>query len=65
MKNVVANGFQMKIFRRIAFENFPTVHLGGRPMTVSESYPAINLGGLSNRFYQNSLLFVQEQKPFV
>ena len=34
-------------------------------MTVSESYPAIQIGGLSNRFYQNSVLCFQEQKPFV
>ena len=55
----------MKIFRRIALENYPTIHLGGRPMIVSESYPAIHLGGLSNRFYRNSVLCFQEQKPFV
>ena len=24
-------------------------------MTVSENYPAIHLGGLSNRFYRNSV----------
>ena len=34
-------------------------------MTVSESYPAIHLGGLSNRFYQNLVVCFQEQKPFV
>ena len=34
-------------------------------MTVSENYPAIHLGGLSNRFYRNSVLCFQEQKPFV
>ena len=34
-------------------------------MTVSKSYPAIHLGGLSNRFYQNMVLCFQEQKPFV
>ena len=34
-------------------------------MTVSESYPAIQIGGLSNIFYQNSVLCFQEQKPFV
>ena len=34
-------------------------------MTISESYPAIHLGGLSNRFYRNSVLCFQEQKPFV
>ena len=34
-------------------------------MIVSESCPAIHLGGLSNRFYQNSVLCFQEQKSFV
>ena len=33
-------------------------------MTVPESYLAIHLGGLSNRFYRNSVLCFQEQKPF-
>ena len=34
-------------------------------MTVSENYPAIRLGGLYNRFYRNSVVSFQEQKPFV
>ena len=34
-------------------------------MIVSENYLAIHLGGLSNRFYQNSVVCFQEQKPFV
>ena len=34
-------------------------------MTVSENYLTIRLGGLSNRFYQNSVVCFQEQKPFV
>ena len=33
-------------------------------MTVSENYPAIHLGGLSNRFYRNSVVRFQEQKTF-
>ena len=36
-----------------------------RLMTVPENYPVIHLGGLSNRFYRNSVLCFQEQKPFV
>ena len=55
----------MKIFRRVALESCPTFHLGGGPMTVSENHPAIHLGGLSNRFYQNSVVCFREQKPFV
>ena len=34
-------------------------------MTVSENYPAIRFGGLSNGFYQNSVVCFREQKPFV
>ena len=34
-------------------------------MTVSENHPAIHLGGLSNRFYRNSIVCFGEQKPFV
>ena len=34
-------------------------------MIVSENYPAIHLGGLFNRFYQNSVECFREQKPFV
>ena len=47
MKTIV-KGISRKIFRRIALESYPTVHLGGGPMTVSENYPSIHLGGLSN-----------------
>ena len=49
MKTIV-KGMSRKIFQRIALESCPTVHLGGGPMTVSENYPAIHLGGLSNVF---------------
>ena len=34
-------------------------------MIVSENYQAIHLGGLSNRFYENSVVFFREQNPFV
>ena len=64
MKRVV-KGISRKIFRRIALESCPTVHLRGGPMTVSENYPAIHLGGLSNRFYRNSVVHFREQKHFV
>ena len=49
MKTIV-KGISRKIFRRITLESCPTVYLGGGPMTVSENYPAIHLGGLSNVF---------------
>ena len=62
---MVVKGISRKLFRRIALESCPTVHLGGRPMTVSKNYLAIRLRGLSNRFYQNSVVCFREQKPFV
>ena len=62
---MVVKGISRKIFRRITLESCPIVHLGGRPMTVSENYPVIYLGGLSNRFYRNSVVCFREQKPFV
>ena len=34
-------------------------------MTVSENYPTIHLGGLSNRFYRNLVVCFREQKSFV
>ena len=33
-------------------------------MTVLEDYPVILLGGLSNRFYRNSVVRFREQQPF-
>ena len=36
-----------------------------RPMSVLENYPAIHLGGLSNRFYRNLVVSFRERKPFV
>ena len=62
---MVVKGISRKIFQRISLESCPTVHLGGGPMTVSEDYLAIHLGGLSNRFYRNSIVCFREQKPFV
>ena len=34
-------------------------------MTISENYPAIHLGGLSNIFHRKYQLCFQEQKSFV
>ena len=47
---MVVKGISMKIFRRIALESGPTVHLGGEPMTGRKNDPAIHLEGLSNIF---------------
>ena len=46
----VVKGISRKIFRIIALESGPTVHLGGGPMIVRKNDPAIHLGGLSNIF---------------
>ena len=62
---VVVKEISRKIFRRIALESCPTVHLGGEPMTVLENYPAIHLGGLSNRFYRKSVVRFRDEKPFI
>ena len=50
---MVVKGISRKIFRRIALKSYLIVHLEGGPMIVSEDYPAIHPGGLSNRFYRN------------
>ena len=49
MKTVV-KGISRKIFRRIALESGPTVHLRGGSMTVKKNDPAIHLEGLFNIF---------------
>ena len=41
---IVVKGISRKIFRRIALESCPTVHLGGGPMIVLENYLAISEG---------------------
>ena len=52
-------------FKEDFLKSCPIVHLGGEPMTISENYLAIHLGGLSNRFYRNSVVCFREQKPFI
>ena len=44
MKTVVKE-ISRKIFRKIALESCPTIHLRGGPMTVSENYSAIHSEG--------------------
>ena len=61
---MVVKGISKKIFQRISLDSCLTVHLGGGPMTVLNNYPAIRLGGLSNRFYRNSIVSFREQKTF-
>ena len=45
-------------------ESCLTVHLGGKPMTVMESYPAIHLGGLSNRILSEIGIMFSRTKTF-
>ena len=40
---MVVKEISRKIFRIIALESGPTVHLGGEPMTVRKNDPAIRL----------------------
>ena len=62
MKTWLPNEYDGKIFRRIALESCPTVHLGGGHMTVSKSYLAIHLGGLSNRILSKNWYYIFRNK---
>ena len=43
----------------------PTIHVRGAHELFRRVIQQIHLGGLSNRFYQNSVVCFLEQKPFV
>ena len=43
----------------------PTIHVGGSHELFLRVIQQIRLGGLSNRFYLNSVVSFREQKPFV
>ena len=65
MKTVV-KGISRKIFRTIALESSPTVHLGGRPMIVLKKKLSSNLPRRVVQYiYRNSVVCFQEQKAFV
>ena len=57
--------FQWKIFRRIGLGDCSTIHVGGAHELFRRVIQQILLGGLSNRFYRNSVVCFREQKPFV
>ena len=42
----------------------PTIHVGGAHELFQRVIQQIRLGGLFNRFYQNSVVCFREQKPF-
>ena len=45
--------------------NCPTIHVGGAQELFRRVIQQIRLGGLSNKFYRNSVVSFREQKAFV
>ena len=43
----------------------PTIHVGGAHELFRRVIQQIHLGGLSNKFYRNSVVSFREQKAFV
>ena len=43
----------------------PTIHVGGAHELFRRVIQHIRLGGLSNKFYRNSIVSFREQKAFV
>ena len=43
----------------------PTIHVGGAHELFQRVIQQIHLGGLSNKFYRNSVVCFREQKDFV
>ena len=43
----------------------PTIHVGGAHELFRRVIQQIHLGGLSNKFYQNSIVSFREQKAFI
>ena len=57
-------GISRKIFRRIGLGDCPTIHVGGAHELFRRVLQLIRLEGLSNRFYQNSVVCFRETKIF-
>ena len=64
-KENIVKGIRRKIFRRIVLGDFPTIHVGGPHELFRRVIQQIRLGGLSNKFYRNSVVSFREQKTFV
>ena len=64
-ENVCERKFRRKIFRRIVLGYCPTIHIGGAHELFRRVIQQIPLGGLSNKFYRNSVVSFREQKAFV
>ena len=45
--------------------DYPTIHVGGAHELFRRVIQQIRLGGLSNKFYRNSIVSFREQKAFV
>ena len=43
----------------------PTIHVGGAHELFRRVIQQIRFGGLSNKFYQNSIVYFRKQKTFV
>ena len=64
-ENVCERNFDGRFFLRIVLGDCPTIHVGGAHELFQRIIQQIRLGGLSNKFYRNSVVSFQEQKSFV
>ena len=64
-ENVCERKFRWKIFRRIVLGDCPTIRVRGAHELFRRVNQQILLGGLSNKFYRNSVVSFREQKSFV
>ena len=64
-RKMVVKGISMEDFPEIGLGDCPTIHVGGAQELFRRVIQQIHLGGLSNRFYRNSVACFREQKPFV
>ena len=62
---MVVKGISRKIFRRLALESCPTVHLGGGPITVSEKLASNSPRRVVNIFTETRYDVFEKKKPFV
>ena len=51
-------------FLEIVLGDCPTIHVGGAHKLFRRVIQQIHLGGLSNKFYRNSVVSFLEQKAF-
>ena len=62
---MIVKEISRKIFRRIALESGPTVHLGGGPMTVRKKLSSNSPRRVVQYIYQISVVSFREQKDFI